>query len=171
MKKLLLNLAVAAIAAAVLIPGASGGGWATVGLSSLPGGTPAGGKWSVDMTVLQHGRTPLEGIAPVITIVNTDGDSHRFVGAPTGKPGVYHADVVFPSAGTWSYEVWDDFSQTHTFKPVQIGAPGDSVPSLPLGVALALALALALAAGTVLALRRRHPAPEPAAVTNLKEAA
>jgi hypothetical protein len=166
MKKLLLVLAV--VAAAVAVPVASAGGWATVGLDSLPGGTPAGGKWSVDMTVLQHGVTPLQGISPVITIVNTDGDSQRFVGTPTGKPGVYHANVVFPSAGTWSYEVWDGFSRTHTFKPVEIGAPADSVPYLPLG--LAAALALALATGTVLALRRRT-SPEPATVTNLKEAA
>lgn len=163
MKKLLLVLAVVASVAA---PAASAGGWATVGLSSLPSGTPAGGKWSVDMTVLQHGRTPLNGIAPVLTIVNTDGDSRRFVGTPTGKPGVYHADVVFPTAGTWSYEVWDDFSQTHTFKPVQIGAPGDSFPYLPLG--LALALALGLTGTTVVYLRRSR---EPAPVTNLREAA
>jgi len=167
MKKLLLVLAVAAIAA----PVASAGGWATVGLSSLPAGTPTGEKWSVDMTVLQHGRTALEGIAPVLTIVNTDGDSHRFVGTPTGKPGVYHADVVFPTAGTWSYEIWDDFSQTHTFKPVEIGGNsgalgGDSFPYFPLG--LALALALGLAGSTVVYLRRR---PDPATVTDLREAA
>jgi len=163
MKRLLLVLAVAAIVA----PVASAGGWATVGLSSLPSGTPAGKNWSVDLKVLQHGRTPLEGIAPVITITNNnDGESRQFTGTPTGKPGVYHADVVFPSAGTWSYEIWDDFSQTHTFKPVQIGAPGDSFPYLPLG--LALALALGLAAATVG--YRRHDR-EPAPVTNLREAA
>ncbi len=160
MKRLLLVLAVAAIVA----PVASAGGWATVGLSSLPSGTPAGKNWSVDLKVLQHGRTPLEGIAPVITITNNnDGESRQFTGTPTGKPGVYHADVVFPSAGTWSYEIWDDFSQTHTFKPVQIGAPGDSFPYLPLG--LALALALGLTGTTVVYLRRR---PEPATVTDLK---
>ncbi len=164
MKKLLLALAVAA---AVAAPVASAGGWATVGLSSLPTGTPAGDKWSIDMTVLQHGRTPLEGIAPVLTITNGDGDSHQFTGRPTGRPGVYHADVVFPSAGTWSYQIWDDFSQTHTFKPVEIGAPGGSFPYLPIGIAVALALALATA--TVAIWRRRIPAP--ATVTNLKEAA
>jgi hypothetical protein len=165
MKKLLLVLAVAVIA----VPAASAGGWATVGLSSLPGGTPAGDKWSVDLTVLQHGRTPLEGIAPVLTIVNTDGDSHRFVGKPTGKPGVYRVAVVFPTAGTWSYEVWDDFSQTHTFKAVEIGAPSDSFPFLPVGIAAALALALALAAASIV--YRRRDRPQLAEVMNLKEAA
>ena len=163
MKRLLLVLAVAAIVA----PVASAGGWATVGLSSLPSGTPAGKNWSVDLKVLLHGRMPLEGIAPVITITNNnDGESRQFTGTPTGKLGVYHADVVFPSAGTWSYEIWDDFSKTHTFKPVQISAPGDSFPYLPLG--LALALALGLAAATVG--YRRHDR-EPAPVTNLREAA
>ena len=86
---------------------------------------------------------------------------------PTGRPGVYHADVVFPSEGTWSYEVWDDFSQTHTFRPVEIAAPADgSSPLLALlGV---LGLAAGLAALTVLSLRHRRPEPEP---IRLKEAA
>lgn len=162
MKKLLLVLAVAAVAA----PVASAGGWATVGLSSLPTGTPSGEEWSVNMTVLQHGRTPLEGIAPVLTITNDRGDSKQFTGRPTGKPGVYHANVIFPSAGTWRYEIWDDFSRTHTFKAVQIGAPGGSFPYLPFG--LGLALALGLAAATVVYLRRER---EPVPVTDLREAA
>ena len=165
MKKLPLLLVVAV--AAIAVPAAGAGGWATVGLSSLPTGTPPGKAWPVDLTVLQHGRTPLEGIAPVLTITNGDGDSRAFTATPTGKPGVYHADVVFPGEGTWSYEVWDDFSQTHTFKPVAIGAlAAGSLPLLQL--AGALGLALALAAFTVLTLRRRRPGPEP---IRLKEAA
>ena len=69
MKKLLLVLAVAAVAVAVVIPGASAGGWATVGLSSLPPtGLKADQSWPVDITVLQHGRTPLAGVTPVVRI-------------------------------------------------------------------------------------------------------
>ena len=163
MKKLLFLLAVVLVA----VPAASAGGWATVGLSSLPTGTAPGDKWSVDMTVLQHGRTPLEGIAPVLTIRNGDGKSAQFTGTPTGKPGVYHADVVFPTAGTWTYTVWDDFSRTHTFKPIEIAGPtGGSFPLLELAVGLGLAAALA--AATILALRRRRPEPQP---VQLKEAA
>jgi hypothetical protein len=164
MKKLLLVLAVAAVA----VPAASAGGWATVGLSSLPTGTPPGKTWAVDMTVLQHGRTPLTGIAPLLTITNGDGETHSFTGRPTGKPGVYHANVVFPSAGTWSYQVWDDFSQTHTFKPVEIGAPGNAFPYAPLGLVAALALSAALAGATI-AYRRRRAEPTP--VIDLRKAA
>ena len=59
MKKLLLVLAVAAVA----VPAASAGGWATVGLSSLPpSGLEANQAWPVDITVLQHGQTPLAGV-------------------------------------------------------------------------------------------------------------
>ena len=172
MKKLLLVLAAAA-AAAVLVPGASAGGWATVGLSSLPpSGLKAKQAWPVDITVLQHGRTPLAGVTPVVRIRNDGGKLlESFTAKPTGKTGVYHAVVRFPGEGTYSYEVYDGFTQyggaqTHTFKSIQIGAPGDSFPYLPLG--LALALALGLAAGSVVYLRGRR---EPATVTDLREAA
>jgi hypothetical protein len=163
MKKLLLVLALVAVTA----PAASAGGWATVGLSSLPTGVGPGDKWSVDLTVLQHGQTPLAGVAPVITIRNGGGETRSFTATPTDKTGVYHADVVFPSEGTWSYEIWDDFSQTHTFRPVEIASPGGG--SFPLfELSLALGLASALAGATVLLLRRRRPEPEP---IHLKEAA
>ena len=172
MKKLLLVL-LAAAAAAVVIPGASAGGWATVGLSSLPpSGLKAKQAWPVDITVLQHGRTPLAGVTPVVRIRDRGGNIvESFTAKPTGKTGVYHAAVTFPGKGTYSYEVYDGFvtyggAQTHTFKPVQIGAPGDSFPYLPLG--LALVVALGLAAGTVVYLRRGR---ETAPVTHLREAA
>lgn len=169
MKKLLLVLAVAAVAA----PAASAGGWATVGLSSLP---PAGlgpkDEWRVDITVLQHGQTPLAGVTPVVRVRDDGGKVvDTFTATPTGKTGVYRADVVFPGEGTYSYEVYDGFTtyggaRTHTFKPIVIGA-GDG--GFPFGwLALALGAAIALAAATVLALRRRSPEPQP---VQLKEAA
>ena len=42
------------------------------GLSSTPEGAKPGEPWMVDMTVLQHGRTPLEGVHPIVTISNGD---------------------------------------------------------------------------------------------------
>ena len=56
-------VAALALAAALTAPATSlAGGFATVGLSSLPGDARPGEAWVVDLTVLQHGRTPLEGV-------------------------------------------------------------------------------------------------------------
>jgi hypothetical protein len=173
MKMLSLVLAVAAVAAVTLVGSASAGGWATVGLSSTP---PAGlgpeDPWKVDITVLQHGTTPLAGVTPVVRIRDDGGKVvDTFPAAPTERAGVYRADVRFPGEGTYSYEVYDGFTtyggaRTHTFKPVAIG-PGDG--GLPYGwLALALGVGLASAAATVLWLRRRTPDVAP---VHLKEAA
>jgi hypothetical protein len=169
MKKLLLVLAIAAFAA----PVAGAGGSATVGLGSLPpSGLEPNQNWPVDITVLQHGQTPLAGVIPTVRIRDGGGKVVKsFTATPTDKIGVYHADVTFPGEGTYSYEVYDGFveyggARTHTFAPVVIGPPGDSFPYLPVG--LAVALALGLAGATTAYLRRR---PEPATVTDLREAA
>ena len=156
MKKLLLLLG----AVLVLAPAASAGGWATAGLSSLrPAGRGAGEDWPVDVTILQHGRTALDGLHPTISVRGTDGAIRDvFPATPTGKPGVYHAVVRFPGEGTWFYEVYDGFTayggaQTHTFKPVTIG-PADAPASFPTVPVAGIALALLLAAGLVVAVRR-----------------
>ena len=169
MKKLLLVLAVAAVA----VPAAGAGGWATVGLSSLPpSGLEPNQNWPVDITVLQHGETPLAGVTPIVRVRDDGGKVVRsFTAAPTGKTGVYRAVVTFPREGTYSYEVYDGFgtyggARTHTFKPVAIvGADG----GFPYGLlALAFGVALALAAATIVLLRRRSPELQP---VHLREAA
>jgi hypothetical protein len=158
MRRLLLAMTLLAVA----LPGAAtAGGWATVQLSSLPTGTKAGDTWKAELLVLQHGRTPLENLAPVIRIRN-GGEIEEFTATATGEPGRYVADVTFPSAGTWRWEIWDGFSQTHTYAPVSV-APGagigdGSFPALPLGIVV---VALAGAVGLVLVTRRRRSAPRP----------
>lgn len=158
MKRVVLGLAVFALA---LTPAALAGGFATVQLDSLPTGTKAGGTWQAHLLVLQHGRTPLDGLSPVIRIRAGDGVVQEFPAAPAGAPGRYDANVTFPAAGTWSWEIWDGFSQTHTYSPVAIGTgSGDaSFPTVPVGAG---AFALALAALAVLVARRRRASPRPA---------
>ena len=134
MKKLLLVLAVAAFAA----PVAGAGGWATVGLGSLPpSGLEANQNWPVDITVLQHGQTPLAGVIPTVRIRDGGGKVVKsFTATPTDKTGVYHADVTFPGEGTYSYEVYDGFveyggAQTHTFSAGRDRTSGQLVPVSP----------------------------------------
>jgi hypothetical protein len=131
------SLLVLAAASALALAGtAAAGGWATVQLSSTPRGLSAGEPWVVDITVLQHGRTPLNGLKPTLTIRKAAArlssgvakgrlTTRTFAARPAGKPGVYRVRVVFPSAGTWRYEVYDGFEQyggarTHRYAAVKI---------------------------------------------------
>jgi YtkA-like len=160
------RLTLLAFATAVLaVPTtATAGGWATVGLDPPPDGLAPGEAWSAQLTLLQHGRTPLEGRRPRV-IVRRDGGGGRreFQARPTGEPGVYRASVVFASAGTWRYSVDDDFAATHSFAPVTIGK-GETTQVAGLSdddpdylLALAAAAVAGLAAGLIaMGLRRRR---------------
>jgi hypothetical protein len=121
----------------VLAGTALAGGWATVKLSSTPKGLSAGEPWVVDITVLQHGQTPVDGLKPTVTIrkvvargtsaVSKSGVPRTFVARQTNGAGVYRARVVFPTAGTWRYEVYDGFTtyggaRTHRYAPVKIAS-------------------------------------------------
>ena len=149
-----------ALAALAVALGASGtalaGGWATVGIDPLPDGTEAGGTWSPDITIRQHGQTPLDGLMPVVTISDVGGASHDFLAAPAGEPGVYTADVVFPEAGSWDVVVESGFGDSRlTYGPVSIvGAPGGGGSRVPTTGLLALVAALALGAAAILGVRR-----------------
>ena len=165
MRRVLIALPLALVL--LVAPAAHAGGWATVGLSSTPAGTEPGTPWPVEITVLQHGVTPLEGVEPAVII--TSGDAREtFPATPTGKPGVYRAEVVFPTAGRWSYAVDDGFisERVHTFPAVQIDA-GTSAPATggdgggPSAGWLIPGVALLLAAAALLARdRRRHHHPQ-----------
>ena len=141
-------------------PSAHAGGWATVSLSS----TPTGKDWVVDLTVLQHGRSPLNDVQPVVTI--RSGDTIKdFSARPTGKPGTYRAEVVFPSAGRWTYEIDDGFvSQIpHTYPPVQIGeATGSARDDGPNLLWLVPGIALLLAAAALVLRPRLSRQPQAA---------
>jgi hypothetical protein len=144
---------------------AGAGGIATVGVSPAPP-DEAGTPWNARLTVLQHGVTPLDNVQPVLTIRNADtGATQQFRARPTGESGVYETTVKFPEAGTWTYEVWDGFTEyggarTHTFAPITIsGADGTSWGPI-WATAGAILLGMALIAGLVLAARRRRPRPD-----------
>ena len=146
---------------------AHAGGFATTGLSSTPDGLRAGEPWKVELTILQHGRTPISDLSPEIVTVNADGNRTTFRAKPTGRPGRYTATVRFPKAGQWRYVVYDGFnngmpnnypavvirpaaaSTTTVRRPDPVGPP-----ELPIAIGGALLLG---GLGLWLARRRRHP--------------
>jgi hypothetical protein len=155
---------VLALAAALASVGAAGaGGWATAGLAPPPEDIAAGQTWPADVTILQHGRTPLVGVQPAVIVTHAEtGKPMRFPAKPTGKPGVYRAQVTFPSGGEWRYAVDDGFGRTHTFAPFEV-AGESSGASFPLAETLG-GIGLAVAAvALVVFVRRQRPAPRAAA--------
>jgi YtkA-like len=145
-------------AALVIAPTATGGGWATVGFEPLPDETSAGGTWSPTIFVKQHGVAPLTGLTPIVSIHRDDtGAMHTFPAVETSEPGVYSADVVFPTEGDWRVTVESGFGGSNvTYGPVEIGAPamtGGGGPELP---AVGLVVALALLGGAALVMARRR---------------
>jgi hypothetical protein len=162
MRRLLICLALAALA---LPASALAGGWATAGLPP-PDDVEAGGTWNAQITILQHGMTPLNGVSPTVTI-RQGSTVKTFEATPAGEPGKYVAKVVFPSGGRWTYEVYDGFTQyggakTHTFPAITIGAGtgGDGFPILTAVAVIGLILALGLL-GYLLARRIRPRAAAP----------
>ncbi len=148
---------------AVAAAPAGAGGWASVGLASMPEGVSSGETWNAEITVLRHGVTPTDGAAPSLTIRNAQaGLSETFAAESTGETGVYVARVVFPDAGRWSFEIDNGLaatgygeSATTTYAPVTIGTGSvggpSSFPTLPLGV---LAAVVALATAGLFGVRR-----------------
>ncbi len=164
-----LVLGAALVLALALAATAAAGGWATVGVAPLPP-DQARTDWNVQITVLRHGRTPTAGAKPIVIIRNADsGQTLRFPAKPTAKTGVYRARVVFPSGGTWRYEVNDGLeatgygmSRTHSFAAVELAGAADSGSSFAWKIAGGTVLALALGALLLVGLRRRRPASVPA---------
>jgi YtkA-like len=163
-------IALSVLAVALAAPAAApGGGWATVELAAMPVGLDAGDTWTARFTVLRHGVTPTDGAEPSLTIVDAEFSKRStFPAAPAGEPGVYEAAVVFPEAGTWTFEIDNGLeatgygvSQTTTFDLVTIGAPGgggvvDGGGLLsPLALAV-LGLLLVLAVAVVFGVRRQR---------------
>ena len=153
----LLTLTLLALALPVT---AAAGGYATAGLAPPPAGIEPGDTWRAEITIKSHGVTPAEGLRPTLTIRGPE--TRTFAAKPAGRPGVYVAEVVFPTAGSYRYEVMDGYaSQVHTFAPVEIGAlpvpggggfPAWAIAPIVVGGAMAAALAALL-------LRRRAPRP------------
>lgn len=144
-------------AALALAPAASSGGWATVGFAPLPDGTSAGSTWSPTITVKQHGVTPLQGLQPVVDVYDDSGAATKFIARETSEAGVYEADVVFPSEGSWRVTIHSGFGDSHvTYGPIAIGAPtagggvNQELPIVGLGIVV-----LALLGGVAVFASRR----------------
>ena len=62
-----------------------------------PTASRPGSRGSSSIEILQHGRTPLDGVEPSIMLTERrDGPTAYVAAKPTGRPGAYKARAVFP---------------------------------------------------------------------------
>ena len=81
------------------------GGWAVTTLDAVPADLGAGQTYPIGYTIRQHGQRPFPGAETGIRIAAEDGRTQAFRARPEGEPGHYVAEVRFPAAGVWRWEV------------------------------------------------------------------
>ena len=178
----IVTAALLALLAAGLLATAAPAKEANVELSSTPTGIHPGDPWNPTITVFLEGDGLPIGPAPTLTIIDLDTNAKTdFRATPTGEPGQYSVEVVFPEAGLWTYKLFDpNTERTYAFPavyltdapapvepaapstPKEIVAPTADSGSFPLWPVLGGSLAALLAAALAVALSR--PArPRPSA--------
>jgi hypothetical protein len=103
MRHRFIALPIAAFAILALASLTLGGGWAQVTAKEAPVDPPAGGETTINLSVLQHGVTPVSW--PRLTVIATDAISGTVVRTDAkakGPTGAYVASIIFPSAGEWT---------------------------------------------------------------------
>ena len=133
------RIAIAALLAAVasvLLASAAWAKEANVELSSTPAGIDPGDPWNPTITARLEGDELATGAAPTLTIVDLDTNAKTdFQATPTGEPGTYSVEVVFPEGGLWMYKVFDPNSgRTYAFPAVYLEeatAPPPAEPATP----------------------------------------
>ena len=123
MRRLMTGLLLMLVAAALAGPAAAKE--ANVELGSTPAGLGPGDPWNLGIQVFADPGALAKADPPVVTIRNSSGEETRFPAEPLGtEPGTYTATVVFPEAGTWTYEVYDSATgRTYEYDPVVIEGP------------------------------------------------
>ena len=66
-----ISIALALLLSVVLAIPVFAGGWAVITLDEIPTGVVAGEPLTIGFTVLQHGKTPMEGLDPTITATSS----------------------------------------------------------------------------------------------------
>lgn len=111
-RRSMLTLVLATIAMLILAAPAFAGGWATITLDALPRNVRAGQALALGFVVRQHGVTPTNtdlnrrALKPVVTGRAQSGDATiRVEARQEGATGHFVADITFPSAGVWEWQI------------------------------------------------------------------
>jgi hypothetical protein len=105
MRRLVLSLAIFALALAALATPALAGGWAVTTFDDMPGQIVSGKEYALGYTIRQHGATPINVDKTEIIAVAVSGRTLSFPGKSDGALGHYVATVFFPAGGTYTWQV------------------------------------------------------------------
>ena len=154
--KVRIALGIALLLSLVVAIPAFAGGWAVITLDELPTNIVAGEPLTIGFTVLQHGITPMNDLAPTVTLALQNDEKLVFRAEADAKPGHYTATLTFPKEGNWDWSI-QAFSMDQPMpaltvsaaKLVSANSPVTQV-SQPVSLsALLLFRALALGAGLI----------------------
>ena len=158
-----ISIALALLLSVVLAIPVFAGGWAVITLDEIPTGVVAGEPLTIGFTVLQHGKTPMEGLDPTITATSSNSESFMVHAKPEGETGHYAATLTFPAEGNWTWSI-RAFSMEQVMPALSVTAPSaTSANQQPVAVAApisavlivrVLALVIGLA-GLVVAYQRK----------------
>jgi hypothetical protein len=140
--RLLLAPAAALLLLAWAAAPALAGGWAVTTLDAVPADLQAGQTYRIGYTIRQHGQRPFAGAATSIRITDADGRTTVFKARPEGEVGHYVAEVRFPTAGVWQWDVDQDPFAPQALGTVRVGAAAAAAPPAPTQERASPALAL-----------------------------
>jgi hypothetical protein len=108
----------------------SAGGWAVVSLDSLPGEVRAGTPLQIGFTVRQHGHKLIGDVSPVLIAHNSEtGTEIQVEARQEGGFGHFVAEITFPEAGSWSWEITPrPFPTINKFVPLTVLPPAPAGP-------------------------------------------
>jgi mono/diheme cytochrome c family protein len=142
------------------------GGWAVITLDELPSNLAAGEPFTIGFTVLQHGKTPMTDLSPIIVANLYKDEEFKVIAKPEGEPGHYTATLTFPKEGEWSWSI-QAFTMDQKMPMLLVAAPrvpaadppavkAEPVNSFASPITIASAAVLALGLGCAfIGLRRR----------------
>ena len=161
-----ISLVLALLLAMVVSVPAFAGGWAVITLDELPTNVVAGEPFTIGFTVLQHGKTPMNDLSPIIVANMYKEEEFKVIAKPEGEPGHYTATLTFPKEGDWQWSI-QAFTMDQKMPVLSVAAPKVSVAvpvesppevktsfAAPMTILGAAVLAVGLA-GAFIGLRRR----------------
>lgn len=106
------------------------GGWAVITLDELPTDVVAGEEFTIGFMVLQHGRTPMTNLTPIITGSLDKDTQFKVMAEEEGKPGHYTATLTFSKEGEWNWMI-EAFSMQQKMPMLNVSASKVAVVTEP----------------------------------------